>query len=209
MISIDIETQRDESKISLLPPPRIDSRLKDEAKIKAAQERGREEQINKMALSPYTGTVASVAIVDDATEECRVLGRDGDEASIINWAINSLKGHQSCGWNSQGFDLPFLYTRAMLLNISVPQPLSRFTKRYSTDPHIDIMQVLAGWDKQNYMKLDYAAQHILGDAKVEFDVLTIPELLKTAEGQKKLAIYNTKDAALVLALYNKTKMWFF
>ena len=209
MIAADIETMRDDSKIDSLPEPKIDSRLKDEAKIEAAKEKGRQEQIDNMALSPWTGKLASVAMVNGEKDCCLIVGRDGTEAEVLQSFFNTIKGSPIIGYNSMGFDVPFVYGRALLLGVSVHRPMSQLMKRYTTDPHADLMQVITNWGKDKYMSLNDASRLILGgEQKDDFDWRRIPELLEKKE-YDELESYNTQDARLTFNLYQKMKLIYF
>ena len=59
-------------------------------------------------------------------------------------------------FNGNGFDLPALLHRAMHLNIPMSRRIyNELTRRYSTKSHIDLMQVLADWDRQKWESLDF------------------------------------------------------
>ena len=69
IIAIDIETYPNPEMISRLPEVEADSRLKDEAKIKADIEKKKEEQIKKMALNPLYGKIACIGYYGDKIKE--------------------------------------------------------------------------------------------------------------------------------------------
>ena len=204
MIAFDIETMKDESKIDLLPEPTADSRLKDPAKIEADKEKKREEQISKMALSPWFGTIASIAI----TSECRIVGRDGDEKEIVQQALDTLTTTPFCTYNGYNFDVPFLYIRAMILGCSVKRPLSVVSRKFSHDQHIDVMQELTGWGREKYLSMNEAAKRLLSKEKEDFDVLQIPQLLADKK-YDTLESYNLKDTELTLELYDVCSRYLF
>jgi DNA polymerase elongation subunit (family B) len=110
-------------------------------------------------------------------------------------------------WNGNGFDLPFIYKRAMILgvnpaNFNAP-PLSAWTKRYNTDRHYDLMQVWGGWSAGSFEKLGTVAAMVLGEKKVDVDVSTFAELLKTEAGRKIISERCLGDARLTLSLFRR------
>ena len=59
-------------------------------------------------------------------------------------------------YNGIGFDLPVMLHRAMTLNIPVSiRMYNELTKRYLKHQHYDLMQILAGWDRQKWESLDF------------------------------------------------------
>lgn len=205
VMAVDIETMRDDSAIGNLPEPKIDSRLKDPEKIAAATKEARLEQMSKMALDPMTGKICSIAIVSkvEKTVVCSLDEHEILETFFSSVARTGVSNPEICTWNGLGFDLPYLYRRAIITghSIGAAPKLSYWMKRYTTTPHCDLMQVWGNWDSRNFAKLDYVAGGLLGENKVEIDVLTFPELMKTEAGRAQIAGYNEQDSTLTLSLY--------
>lgn len=206
VMAVDIETMRDDSAIGNLPEPKVDSRLKDPLKIAAATQEARAEQIEKMALDPMTGKICSIAIVSktNKTVICSLDEHELVEAFFAATARTGVSNPEICSWNGLGFDLPYIYRRAIIIGhpLGAAPKLSYWMKRYTTTPHCDLMQVWGNWDSRNFAKLDHVAGGLLGENKVEIDVLTFPDLMKTEAGRKQIAEYNEKDAVLTLSLYD-------
>jgi len=212
MIVIDIETMPNMSIIDKLPEPKIDSRLKDQEKIGAAIKKAKQAQIDSMALSPLYGRVASVcALVGTVQEMSAAKGcTDEHERGVVVAAMRTLTLSNNARpelvtFNGITFDLPFLYTRAMVLGIDISDigvpPLSFWTRRYSTTPHCDLCQVLAGWDRQAMRSLDEWATVLLGKSKLPFDVAAIKTLVTTDDGRSQLLEYNWRDVELTAELH--------
>ena len=111
-------------------------------------------------------------------------------------------------WNGIGFDMPFIYRRALILgvdpaNFSAP-PLTAWTKRYNTDLHYDLMKIWDNWQSQTFTKLDLVAKLVLGEGKVDdFDVTEIEEMLETEEGREKVAFYCLIDTKRTMQLFKR------
>lgn len=194
MKSLDIETIQNESMLSSLPEVEIDSRLKDPAKIEAAIAAAKTKQIEKMALSPFYGRICAFAISGEGQNMFRVIGASEDkaESDLISFLLNQLiVGKETTNavmtWNGMQFDFPFIYKRAAILGIELPlncQPLSFWTKKYSHEPHCDLMQELAGWNREQYTNLDEAAKLFLGERKTERDYSRYAQMIKDGEGEE-------------------------
>jgi DNA polymerase elongation subunit (family B) len=206
MIAIDIETCRIESMIERLPEPNVAvGNIKDPDKIAAKVAEAKAEQVAKMALSPMTGKVCSVAWYGEES-----FGAICDENELVVLmeafgllARNNSKSPVICTWNGLSFDLPFLYKRAMLrgFDLGTVPPLSYFSKRYSVSPHADLMQIWCGWF--GYEKLENVAMALIGAGKTEIDVTMFHETIKTPEGRSLVAAYNLGDARLTYQIYER------
>lgn len=212
-IAFDIETIRNGSLIDSLPEPEVRTgNLKDPAKIAEKVAEAKAEQIDRMALSPLYGRVcAYVTISDTETDKpeirrgCITSDTDEGEISAIEEIFKTISGKRVITYNGNGFDLPFIYRRAVLLGIDprefgVPT-LAEMTARYNNKHHIDIMQVWCGYG--NYEKLDNLAKAILEDQKIEIDFREFPELIRTEDGRKRLLDYCQQDVALTMKLWNR------
>ena len=117
---------------------------------------------DKAALDATTGRVVAIGV-----SPCPVGGNgpaiincDGDSEEsglklFWEWVEGNLKAQRPMiGWNSNGFDLPFLVRRSWILG--VPIPIGVRKGRYFADLFIDLMQTWA-CGSRDYFKLDAAA----------------------------------------------------
>lgn len=210
----DIETMPDSSKISLLPEPEVKfGNLKDETKIAEKKAEARAEQIAKMALNPLYGriicAVFSAPGVNGELESYRLTAGDDDEeeAALIAGCFGVLRqdGARLVTWNGMCFDVPFLFKRAAILGVPLHDvPVLPFwCKRYSTGPHIDLMQVWGGWNSQQYAKLDDVSGICADDHKIKIDFRDFPELVKTEDGRNRIADYCEQDVRLTYRNFQK------
>lgn len=222
--AFDIETIPNPAAAAFLPEPTAPRNIKDPAKIAAAIAEKKASQIADMALDPLTGRICAYALVGagDAPGELsrfvEVLSgtpTDDDERTLVQSIMRVLGSEDMrlATWNGIGFDLPYVYKRAMILGVDPAHfgapPLSAWTKRYSTDRHFDLMQIWGNWGSHDYTKLDLVASMVLGERKVEVDVTTFAELIKTQEGCDALAAYNLKDTELTWRLFERMSGFLF
>ena len=212
ILAIDIETIPNRDIIPQLPEPEVKTgNLKDPDKIAAKVAEAKGKQIEKMALNPLYGRIASFAIKDVRGESERVtlLGAvddDGERELIQDILKNVFACEETrlATWNGNGFDLPYVYKRAVCLGINPANfgapPLSAWTKRYSNEKHFDLMQIWSGGGAHDFEKLDNVASIVLGKKKVDCDVTKIIDMLETETGRSDLAKYNLEDARLTAEL---------
>lgn len=199
ILAVDIETMPNPEMISRLPEVEADSRLKDEAKIKADIEKKKEEQIKKMALNPLYGKIACIGYYGDKIKEVDLR----DEKEMIKTLLERVKDTVVVTWNGKNFDFDFIVKRGVILGVCPLSILEGFTsKRLIESMHLDLMEKWCGFGK--FAKLNEVAQVLLnGECKEEFDVEQIPELIKTPTGQELIKRYCLQDCKLTYDLAKK------
>jgi predicted PolB exonuclease-like 3'-5' exonuclease len=209
IVSLDIETIANPDTFALLPEPTAKKNLKDQAKIAADIAEKKAAQVADAALDALTGRVLCYAFVNAEGEWGDILPEmtDAAETELLQGLFKILgsDGVRLVTWNGMGFDMPFIYKRAAILdvcpsNFNAP-PLNAWMKRYSTDAHYDLMQVWGGW--RDYVKLDLVAGLMLGERKKEIDFALFPELMKTEEGRNTIAEYCLQDTRLTWRLWER------
>lgn len=199
ILAVDIETYPNPEMISRLPEVKPDPRLKDEEKIKADIEKKKQEQIDKMALSPLYGKIACIGYYGDEIQEVDLR----DEKEMIQRLMDLWNDNLIVTWNGKAFDFEFIIKRGVILGLCPLSALERFTSRYSKyELHIDLMEKWCGYGK--FAKLNEVAQVLLdGECKDDLDVTQIPELIKTITGQELIKRYCLQDCALTYKLARK------
>lgn len=99
-------------------------------------------------------------------EDCRSGGReDWDEPRLLMafWKFFALGRYRLVTWNGRAFDVPVLWTRAMLYGASIPSLFMRgdrwngYLHRYAPEWHADAMELLSGYGAATRMGLDEMA----------------------------------------------------
>lgn len=203
-VTIDIETMPNMDMVDRLPEPEVKyGNTKDEAKRQIKYEEAVRAQIDKMALNPLYGKVACVGYKLDGIVGSVV---SENEVDLLEFYFNELfegiaRMPKIVTWNGMGFDVPFLYKRALVNGVVPRSSMSHYMKRYSNDFHCDLMQVWCNW--YGYEKLTNVASVLLDESKEDFDITTIKDLVKTDEGKQKIANYCEKDVSITAGLFEK------
>jgi hypothetical protein len=212
IIALDIETIPNPDTLALLTEPEVKlGNLKDPAKIADKIAEVKAAQIADMGLDPMTGRVLCFAAANNETETGAILEAMTDDAErAVIQELMQMLGYEAMRlvtWNGGGFDLPFIYKRAMILGVNPADfqapPLNAWTKRYTTDTHFDLMQVWGNWTERT--KLDTVAAMVLGERKQEIDFTTFPELMQSEEGRNKIAEYCMQDTRLTWRLWERMR----
>lgn len=210
-IAIDIETVPDLSKIDMLPEPEIDSRLKDPEKIEAVKEKKREQQIAEMGLSPYTGRVCAYAVYGENVSISDFISEieNENEIALISAIIAYLReANPLVTFNGISFDIPFIYSRAMLLGVNAaPYSVSYWSRRYSVKPHFDVRMVLSQWNSYAKGNLDFYGKMVLGEEKEEPDYTQFIEMIENGKGNE-IAKSCLQHTELTFNLFQKIEPYF-
>lgn len=208
-ICFDIETMPNSGMIECLPEPEVKTgNLKDESKIAEKIAEARAEQIDRMALNPLWGRIcAAVTIREDDTwsSSCATEESDSAETLLIEKIMAELVDGRIITYNGNGFDLPFLYRRAVILGIDPREfgmpTLAEMTARYNNKRHVDVMQVWSGFG--NYEKLDNLGRALLGKPKLDINFRLFPELIKTEAGRREIVDYCKVDVEILKSIWNR------
>lgn len=105
-----------------------------------------EARVKECSLNPRLGRVCAIGYAEDGGVEARVAPSEAGEGLVLeNFWSRVAANRTIIGWNSHGFDLPFLITRSMLLGIQPPQGITNYLRRYSYQPHFDVKMALLNW----------------------------------------------------------------
>ncbi|KKL62864.1 hypothetical protein LCGC14_2180860 [marine sediment metagenome] len=173
--------------------------LKDEAKIKAKIKAAREQHevdrkkakanfIDKAALSATTGHVVAIGYLRGDGQTVLDLGHDNPEGSILiafwrHYLYCREKKTHLIGFNSNGFDLPFLIRRSWKYGIEVPQMV--LAGRYFDKVFFDLMLHWGCGKFNDFVSLDTVARFL--------DVGQKPSDCTGADFAKLLASSNPAD----------------
>lgn len=117
------------------------------------------------SVSPFFGRVLAVGmrLYNDATGETKdkVISETTEEATLQSFfeTINHAASQdlRYVHYNGLNFDVPFLIIRATVYAIPIQNRRFLNQRRFSYDPHIDIMQFLSRWGREG-VSLDLACR---------------------------------------------------
>jgi predicted PolB exonuclease-like 3'-5' exonuclease len=142
-----------------------------DALCEQAREQHFADQKAKAALSPMTGQVLAIGVeFADSTPMVIPQGPESSEAEIIafwmNYADEAInQGEKLIGWNTHGFDWPFLIKRAWRLGVYVPPQLT--AGRFLPAQCVDLMDVWNVGNKGGMAKLDDVCRFVGLQGKLE------------------------------------------
>jgi 3'-5' exonuclease len=151
------------------------SNWKDPEKIAKYKDEAEAAWREKLALSPLTGRVVALGLLDTEEPGGRVHvygigdGIANTEETVLQmfWAwFRDRRAVPIVGFNIFGFDLPFLYRRSLLLGVPVPHYAIN-PSGYWYESFVDLMRVWACGDRGLFVKLDTLCQAFGVQGKLE------------------------------------------
>lgn len=157
----DIETGAAEDAVQFEPTFEASKVLKDPVKIAADIADKRAAWWDRLALSALTGQVLAIGWAGDDGEVAIVTQTSTvDEADVIRAFWNATTTAETLvGFNSNAFDLPFLWRRSIKLGIRIPDGIFEPNRRlFATN--IDLMERWCWFDNQARVSLDNLAKFL-------------------------------------------------
>lgn len=109
----------------------------------------REGRISECSLSPRLGRVVAIGWVVGGQSGVDVAETEADERATLQRFWEHVRvARQVAGFNSHGFDFPFLLTRSLILGIAPGIDVTGYLRRYTHTPHFDVRMALTGWDSR-------------------------------------------------------------
>jgi predicted PolB exonuclease-like 3'-5' exonuclease len=155
----DIETGPADDAVQFEPTFEASKVLKDPVKIAADIADKRAAWWDRLALSALTGQVLAIGWAGDDGEVTVITQTSTvDEADVIRAFWNATTTAETLvGFNSNAFDLPFLWRRSIKLGIRIPDGIFEPNRRlFSTN--IDLMERWCWFDSQARVSLDNLAK---------------------------------------------------
>jgi predicted PolB exonuclease-like 3'-5' exonuclease len=157
--------------IETVPLPGLDASLEQEVARRAKRELDKgdlapdEAESLVRSVSPYFGQVLAIGmrLYNDKTDETKdKVICEGTEETTLQAFFETINHDASqdlrfVHYNGLNFDVPFLIIRAAIYNIPIRNSRFLNLRRFSYDPHVDVMQFLSRWGREG-VSLDMACR---------------------------------------------------
>lgn len=108
-----------------------------------------EDRAKECSLNPRLGRIVAIGYQLGSAPVVEVAQTEEQEAWTLAtfWDLVGVDG-TIAGFNSHGFDFPFLVTRSLILGVPIRCHVPTYQRRYSYTPHFDTRMALTGWDQR-------------------------------------------------------------
>jgi len=202
-IFIDIETIPGPVRPELCEV-KVDARLKDPEKIKAAQEEGLEESYRRQALDSMAGRIWCIGVAKDDDEPRCFIGDDEREVLhqlqlFVQQCRPTGRDVEWVGHNAVAFDMRWVWRKAVKYGL---EKLAFYIRPDKYRGNIrDTMLIWACGDTRDYVSLDKLAHYLgVGKKTPGMDGSKVYELWLAGDAEG-CAEYCVADVALTRAVY--------
>lgn len=168
-----------------------------------------EARVKECSLNPRLGRVCAIGYADENGHLSHVAEDEADEHLLLRGFWDSVAEREEViGWNSHGFDFPFLVTRSILLGIRPKVTTAPYLRRYSYYPHFDVKMALLNWPS-GYTKgngLDEWAKAFGLEGKSAHGS-EVYGMAQRGEWEK-IGAYAADDARLTWEVSQRVRPWF-
>jgi predicted PolB exonuclease-like 3'-5' exonuclease len=189
---------------------KVPANYKDEAKIAAFIEAGKEEAYRKQSFDGGYGQVCAISYAIDDGPVSGITLRDdrsieyiiiGDIFGVIEAELDGHSNPYVCGHFVSGFDLRFLMHRCIILGIQVPHWLATTANAAAwSDKLRDTMQIWAG--NRGTIGLDELCKILGIEGKGDMDGSMVYDMWLAGE-HEKISEYCNQDVERVRAINRK------
>lgn len=209
MLVVDIETVgRSEEEI---PPRALEILFRSLRQPEASEEEieaRRREAIDRFGLDPTTGRIVCIGLLDLETSRSEAYSGTDERGLLASfWQfLDRRRPEVFITFNGKSFDFPFINIRSAILGVAPTLPLP--TRRYSTQPHFDVREVLAGNERHRRGTLDYfCAIFGIPSPKAALDGTQIGDAFRAGR-HEEIGAYCLEDCRATAALYERLEPFF-
>ncbi len=196
--------------------------MKDPAKIQVKLDEAKEKHSKTMSLDPAMCQLCTFCGITYDTETHKIINEvtlqvveadKHDDLELVSTGWNTiLMAHQErmpiISFNGIQFDLPVMLFRAIAQDVPVsPITYKYLTQKYNNKHHYDVMQILAGWDRQKWHKQDFYLNIFKLGSKDGFDGSMVYPTYQSGE-YETIKQYCRNDVLTLCKLFTRVEPWF-
>ena len=148
-IVIDIETVGQD-------PDLIPSRAR-EILFDVETEEDRQKIFDCLGLDPCTGRIICIGVHWLELDRSRAYCQPDERELLANfWSdIGQIRPQRFVTFNGKSFDFPYINIRSAIMGVPIPRDLVLDTRRFSTERHFDVREVLTNFDRYRKGTLEF------------------------------------------------------
>jgi len=123
----------------------------------ATTEDERQKILDGFGLDPCTGRIICIGLHWMELDRSRVYCQTEERELLANfWSdIGQIRPQRFVTFNGKSFDFPYINIRSAILGIPIPGGLFLDTRRFSTDRHFDVREVLTNFNPYKKGTLEF------------------------------------------------------
>ena len=199
---VDIETVGQDPEV-------IPSRAK-EILLNVETDEDRLRVLENLGLDPCTGRIICIGVYWVELDKTRAYCQSDERELLANfWSdLGQIRPHRFVTFNGKSFDFPYINIRSAIMGVPIPRDMQLDTRRFSTDRHFDVREVLTNYDRYRKGSLEFFC-----------DIFGVPSPKNGIDGSKvgdffragkveEIAHYCLADCRATGALYERLKNYY-
>jgi DNA polymerase elongation subunit (family B) len=137
-------------------PDNIPSRAK-EILFDVENEEDRVKILDCLGLDPCTGRIICIGVHWLELDRSRVYCQEDERELLANfWSdIGQIRPQRFVTFNGKSFDFPYINIRSAINGVPIPRDILLDTRRFSTERHFDVREVLTNFDRYRKGTLEF------------------------------------------------------
>jgi len=199
---VDIETVGQETE-------QIPSRAR-EILLNVPTDEDRQRVLENLGLDPCTGRIICIGVFWLELDKVRAYCQPDERELLANfWAdLGQIRPQRFVTFNGKSFDFPYINIRSAIMGVPTPRDIQLDTRRFSTDRHFDVREVLTNYDRYRKGTLEFFC-----------DIFGVPSPKNGIDGSKvgdffragkidDIAHYCLADCRATGALYERLRNYY-
>lgn len=125
--------------------------------LSAATEEERQKVLDSLALDPCTGRIVCIGVHYIEVGRSRAYCQPEEMELLANfWSdLGQIRPSKFITFNGKSFDFPYINVRSAILEVPIPKDLILDTRRFSTDRHFDVREILTNFERYRKGTLEF------------------------------------------------------
>lgn len=212
-VFIDIETAAEEPKLTVDTPLYESWKYKQRNEEDLSYEALNKSYLDKAPLYSFSARVVTIVLgyVNNGKIKTKAYSHNDEKELLLNFFVDvekfaSLGKKFIVGYSTIGFDIPFIYFRALKHDLSIPTTFDvGCQKEWNLEYHIDLNSMLRGTAFNNMGLVNVCIAFGLPSPKVSLQGDGVSDLFWSKDKKKiqKIEAYCTEDVIAVIRIMTK------
>lgn len=170
----------------------------------------RQKVLDCLGLDPCTGRIICIGVYWMELEKSRAYCQADERELLANFwnDIGQIRPQRFVTFNGKSFDFPFINIRSAIHGVPVPRDLVLDTRRFSTERHFDVREVVTNYERYRKGTLEFfCAIFGVSSPKNEINGKNVDEYFKAGK-LDEIAKYCLGDCKATAQLYLKLKNYY-
>jgi len=117
----------------------------------------RQRVLDNLGLDPCTGRIICIGVYWLELDKSRAYCQSDERELLANfWSdLGQIRPHRFVTFNGKSFDFPYINIRSAIMDVPIPRDIQLDTRRFSTERHFDVREVLTSHDRYRKGTLEF------------------------------------------------------